>query len=1015
MKKRATSRWLALALALVLAFSLNTTAFAAVRNLPGGIVIGPDPNNGVGGLGPATVEPNGPYTVKIHPNKFISTPDGGANDTALRGRFKAYQIFDAVVNKSSSSAYYPDSTGGYEEIGPGEIGGITWGNSIKKGTASGTNGEYSGYADLLVALMNNDTSLAKAGISSGTLSAPYTGCTTLGQLFMAALIDAGYAVTDASGPVTSATDGTEITGITKGDTLDTDLSKSAAIIAKVLDDFTPDTGNNAALAEAFAKALAAKTDAGYTYLQAPEDSTWKGDHWEIEVDGGYYLIVDEYSGTEGTDKAFSDFLVGVFGDADVYTKTDAPDVDKDIINGDNSDETTKGSDFEIGDTIVFELEGDLAANYDNYILYYYAFHDTLSKGLTYVPGSVNVYVTVKNTLYGTAGHENDPETFTIDITALMQDETAYAKGTNQDKDVFYVSHSDGDEGKTKLDIVFPDLKKLGITDTTKITDLVAQIAAQLPDDLKGNANAIASALTFYSGSKITVHYSAILNDDAVINDLEGNPNEVYLEYSNDPDSDDENDTGTTTVKKVYVYDFGFQIHKIDGTTGKDLGGAGFALTKTTTNEKQYALVGPGGELAYVTESELKNTYGISEDDLTKATYSGGELGTYGKTPNPTYTGTAKSLSELSTTKSEEDMAELPYGDFHLLLSEGATTGQYQPVSLKANTTYYAIMKKTATGTGTGDTGTPDVYHLAGWISKDELDKVFNTHTHDDEEDKTFVGSLKTKDTAGENDYYLMADGLYKMGAGGTGTQVTATKTTAEAGEYYVDDGKIYQKAADGTDKDKFICIAALDGVLSKDEWGAVVDTTGKITDTGLADLVKQLKDGVCILGGTYTSGGDYYLVAVTPTNGRVRFEGLEEGEYTLTEAFPPEGYVPIDGPITVKYEAEYYTAADEEEDPTHKEGMLKTLTMKVKQGDAAEVTYEIVKDGAYGNYPGANGAAFVDLTAAFDVENYDKYHVPGTGGMGTTLFYVGGGVLLAGAAVLLVVVNRKKPAGKRAK
>ena len=71
-----------------------------------------------------------------------------------------------------------------------------------------------------------------------------------------------------------------------------------------------------------------------------------------------------------------------------------------------------------------------------------------------------------------------------------------------------------------------------------------------------------------------VTYNATLNDDAVIG-AEGNPNEVYLEFSNDPYDDS---TGKTATDKVIVFTYQLTINKVDAENAP-LKGAGFTLYK----------------------------------------------------------------------------------------------------------------------------------------------------------------------------------------------------------------------------------------------------------------------------------------------------------------------------------------------------------------------------------------------------------------------------------------------------
>ena len=79
----------------------------------------------------------------------------------------------------------------------------------------------------------------------------------------------------------------------------------------------------------------------------------------------------------------------------------------------------------------------------------------------------------------------------------------------------------------------------------------------------------------HAGSVITVEYESILNDKAVIG-VPGNPNEMYMEYSNNPTN--ESSTGTTPVDKVVVFTYEVVVDKVD-ENGEPLTGAAFELWK----------------------------------------------------------------------------------------------------------------------------------------------------------------------------------------------------------------------------------------------------------------------------------------------------------------------------------------------------------------------------------------------------------------------------------------------------
>ena len=78
---------------------------------------------------------------------------------------------------------------------------------------------------------------------------------------------------------------------------------------------------------------------------------------------------------------------------------------------------------------------------------------------------------------------------------------------------------------------------------------------------------------------IIVEYTATLNANAVVG-LDGNPNTVYLEYSNKPDQSGsgDNNTGNTPEDKAIVFTYELDATKVDGQDNtKKLGGAEFKL------------------------------------------------------------------------------------------------------------------------------------------------------------------------------------------------------------------------------------------------------------------------------------------------------------------------------------------------------------------------------------------------------------------------------------------------------
>ena len=84
----------------------------------------------------------------------------------------------------------------------------------------------------------------------------------------------------------------------------------------------------------------------------------------------------------------------------------------------------------------------------------------------------------------------------------------------------------------------------------------------------------------HGGSLITVEYESILNEDAIIGEP-GNPNVMYMEYSNNPT--DATSTGKTPEDKVVVFTYEVIIDKYD-ENGNLLPGADFELYKWYLNE-----------------------------------------------------------------------------------------------------------------------------------------------------------------------------------------------------------------------------------------------------------------------------------------------------------------------------------------------------------------------------------------------------------------------------------------------
>ena len=97
-------------------------------------------------------------------------------------------------------------------------------------------------------------------------------------------------------------------------------------------------------------------------------------------------------------------------------------------------------------------------------------------------------------------------------------------------------------------------------------------------------------------TKVRVEYTATLNENAVIGSV-GNPNTMYMEFSNNPNSTTGTDKGQTPEDKVIVFTYKVVINKVDSRR-IPLAGAAFKLEKVLSNG----------------EKKLVKEYTIGEDE-----------------------------------------------------------------------------------------------------------------------------------------------------------------------------------------------------------------------------------------------------------------------------------------------------------------------------------------------------------------------------------------------------------------
>lgn len=186
-----------------------------------------------------------------------------------------------------------------------------------------------------------------------------------------------------------SSDGTTLSNITWGSGVTSftfNGSSDAATIAESLDGTTDDSST----AQSFATTAAANLGtATATVSSTASTTTISG------LAAGYYLVKDADNSQSGENSSYTRFILKVVGDATAELKSDVPSVVKKVQDtNDTTGETSDwqdSADYDINDSVPFQLTATLPSNLDDYTEYYLEFSDTLSDGLTY-NGDAKVYL-----------------------------------------------------------------------------------------------------------------------------------------------------------------------------------------------------------------------------------------------------------------------------------------------------------------------------------------------------------------------------------------------------------------------------------------------------------------------------------------------------------------------------------------------------------------------------------------------------------------------------------------------
>ena len=268
-------------------------------------------------------------------------------------------------------------------------------------------------------------------------------------------------------------------------------------------------GATAADAAAFAE-IAAQHLTGTHYDSTEGD----GVYTISNLPAGYYLVKDRDGSLQGEEDTATEYIVQVLGNVTMEPKdSDIPTVEKKVYDEEFAHNDLVGTygtgyndvaDWDIGDSVPFKLIGSIP-DMSAYDTYEYIFTDTLSNGLTLQVETINVYIAL--------GRDDE-----------VREYTPLTEGED-----YTLTPNNVENGGGSFSIAFDNLKTA-------------------PYIAEGNRNFV------------IVTYDATLNPNAEIG-LPGNPNSVYLEFSNNPNGEG---LGRTTEDTVIVFTYELGGTKVDG-------------------------------------------------------------------------------------------------------------------------------------------------------------------------------------------------------------------------------------------------------------------------------------------------------------------------------------------------------------------------------------------------------------------------------------------------------------------
>lgn len=278
-----------------------------------------------------------------------------------------------------------------------------------------------------------------------------------------------------------------------------------------------------------------------------------------ELPSGYYLIVDETQFGEGAENTvYNAALLQVTGNVSITQKTDRPSVEKKVLEDDK-----------------YNQDGGYGTGYNDVADY-------------------NMGDAVPFHLIGSVPDMSRYDTYNY----IFHDTLSAGLTPPADSDVKVYLSAD---------------KTLDTNDTEVTSSFETTVSNQT---ITVSCNDLKTIVGETGAKYVIVAYTATLNQNAEVG-LDGNPNVVYLEYSNKPDqsgSGDTDNTGKTPEDKVIVFTYELDTTKVDGADKTNLKDAEFVLSRGTGEDKEYAKLDNASKVTGWTKNQSEATVLKSGDD-----------------------------------------------------------------------------------------------------------------------------------------------------------------------------------------------------------------------------------------------------------------------------------------------------------------------------------------------------------------------------------------------------------------